>query len=90
MGRLADAGHDTIGVLINLAHGSEDDAIRLKAAKALIDAVLTTQRHQTAPNREQAGISANVGSLSIVVRKDSDDVGSVAIEGNGMAVGNEN
>ncbi|QDV57209.1 hypothetical protein [Rosistilla oblonga] len=90
LSKLADAGHDAIGVLMDLAHGSDDDAIRLKAAKALIDALLTTQRQQTAPKREQAGISANVGSLSIVVRKDSDDVGSVAIEGNGMAVGNEN
>ncbi|WP_417745550.1 hypothetical protein [Rosistilla oblonga] len=86
---MPDAWHDAIDVLIDLAHGSEEDAIRLKASKALIDAVLTTQRHQTAPKREQTGISANVGSLSIVVRKDSDDVQSVAIDSNGTTDGNE-
>ncbi len=82
LGRLADAGHDAIGVLMDLAHGSEDEAIRLKAAKTLLDSLLATQRHESTPNRQANNIiTANVSALSIFVRKDDDDTGSIAVEG---------
>lgn len=81
LGRLADAGHDAIGVLMDLAHGSEDEAIRLKAAKTLLDSLLATQRHESTPNRQANNITANVGALSIFVRKDGDDAVSVVVEG---------
>lgn len=40
LARLADAGHDAIGTLWNLMHESEDEAIQLKAAKALLDSLM--------------------------------------------------
>ncbi|MDA0991880.1 MAG: hypothetical protein O3A51_14160 [Verrucomicrobia bacterium] len=39
LAKLADAGHDAIGTLWDLM-GSDDDSIRLKAAKALLDSLM--------------------------------------------------
>ncbi|TWU57676.1 hypothetical protein [Rubripirellula reticaptiva] len=79
LARLADAGHDAIGTLNELMVSSEDDRVRFQAAKTLLHSLLATQRHDSMSNRENAGISAKFGPLSIVVRKDSEDVGSLAI-----------
>jgi len=70
--RLADAGHDAIGVLINLMHGSEDETVKLKAAKTLLDSLLATQKQETAAKNTGASLSAKFDSLSIVVNKGDD------------------
>ena len=47
LARLADSGHDAIATLSALMHDSENEAIRLKAAKTLLDALLTIQRTES-------------------------------------------
>ena len=42
LARLADAGHDAIGTLWDLMQGSDDDGVRLKAAKALLDSLMNS------------------------------------------------
>ncbi len=79
LAKLSDAGHDAIAVLVELAHGSEDDAIRLKAAKALVDSLLTMQRQETEPKRHGGNLSANVGSIAITLRTHDHGGPSLAI-----------
>lgn len=80
LARLADGGHDAIGVLTDLMHSSDDENVRLKAAKTLLDSLLATQRLESAPKSVKPRVSLNVGSLSIVMRKERDEVGAVAID----------
>ena len=42
LARLADAGHDAIGTLWDLMHHSDDDSVRLRAAKALLDSLMSS------------------------------------------------
>lgn len=42
LAKLADAGHDAIGTLWDLMQSSEDEGIRLKAAKTLIDSLMSS------------------------------------------------
>ena len=63
LARLADGGHDAIGVLTDLMHSSDDENVRLKAAKALLDSLLATQKLESAP--KPANVSAHIGSISV-------------------------
>lgn len=47
LAKLAEAGHDAIGTLWVLMQESEDEGIRLKAAKALLDSLMNS--HATMP-----------------------------------------
>ena len=80
MSRLADAGHDAIGTLTDLMHGSDDDAIRPKAAKTLLDSLLATQKQESAPTKDAGNVSANVGSIALTVRNDEQSGPLLAIE----------
>jgi HEAT repeat protein len=42
LAKLVDAGHDAIGTLWTLMHESEDDGIKLRAAKTLIDSLMAS------------------------------------------------
>lgn len=83
LNRLADAGHDAIGTLTELMQESEDDGIRLKAAKTLLDSLLATQKQESAPKQAASNVSANVGSIAITVRKDDQAGPPLAIESAG-------
>ncbi len=48
LAKLTDAGHDAIGVLVDLMHSSDEASVRLKAAKAVIDSLVSFQRHESA------------------------------------------
>ena len=66
LAKLADAGHDAIGVLTGLMHDGEDDATRLKAAKAVLDSLLAVQRNENS-QREGNGKSVQSVSSGVVV-----------------------
>lgn len=80
LSRLADAGHDAIATLQELMQESDDDAIRVKAAKTLLDSLLATQKQESAPKKVTGNVSANVGSIAITVRNDDQSGQSLAIE----------
>ena len=63
--RLADAGNDAIGVLTDLMYGSEDETVKLKAAKTLLDSLLATQKQETVAKNTATSLSANVRLLLI-------------------------
>lgn len=42
LAKLADAGHDAIGTLWDLMQSSEDESIRMKAAKTLLDSLMNS------------------------------------------------
>lgn len=46
LAKLCDAGHDAISSLTDLMHSAEDEMVRLKAAKAVLDSLLTFQRSE--------------------------------------------
>ncbi|WP_145341684.1 hypothetical protein [Rosistilla ulvae] len=46
LAKLADAGHDAIGVLMDLMHSAEDDRTRLLAAKSVLDSLTKFQQDE--------------------------------------------
>ncbi len=66
LAKLSDAGHDAISVLTELMHGSTDDSVRLKAAKAVLDSLLATQRTSTAVAQS---MSSSVATVAVRVEQ---------------------
>ena len=52
LAKLADAGHDAIGVLTELMHSGEEETTRLKAAKAVLDTLMAFQRNESSKSDE--------------------------------------
>lgn len=52
LAKLADAGHDAIGVLTDLMHTAEDEATRLKAAKTVLDSLANFHSKRQPPESE--------------------------------------
>jgi hypothetical protein len=48
LAKLTDAGHDAIGVLMELMQSGEDESVRMKAAKAVLDSLMSFQKFESA------------------------------------------
>jgi hypothetical protein len=50
LAKLADAGHDAVGTLWDLMHTAEDENVKMRSAKALLDSLATF--HERCPKVE--------------------------------------
>ncbi len=62
LARLADAGHDAIGTLWEMMQSSEDENVRLKAAKTLLDSLMRSHSTMSSPSAGRAAAKSNKGT----------------------------